>query len=40
VYTRINAGASFGNTGTGVIAQLRNAVAALQAAGYARIWRS
>jgi hypothetical protein len=34
LYGRINTGASFGNTGTGLIAQLRNAVAALQAAGY------
>jgi hypothetical protein len=34
LYTKVNTGASFGNTGTGLIAQLRNAVAALQAAGY------
>jgi hypothetical protein len=34
VYTKVNTGASFGNTGTGLIAQLRNAVASLQAAGY------
>jgi hypothetical protein len=34
VYTKVNTGASFGTTGTGLIAQLRNAVASLQAAGY------
>jgi hypothetical protein len=34
LYTKVNTGASFGNTGTNLIAQLRNAVAALQAAGY------
>jgi hypothetical protein len=34
LHTKVNAGASFGNTGTGLVAQLRNAVAALQTAGY------
>jgi hypothetical protein len=34
-YTKVNANASHANTGTGLIAQLRNGVAVLQAAGYA-----
>jgi hypothetical protein len=34
VYTKVNTSASFGTTGTGLIAQLRNGVAALQTAGF------
>jgi hypothetical protein len=33
-YTAINTGASFGTTGTGLIATLRNAITALRAAGF------
>lgn len=34
VYTNVNTGATFSTTGTGLIAQLRNAVSAMQANGF------